>query len=149
MAGLHVHWGFDKDAAAIESYRLNFSRSNTEIHHCAIDQFAMLSAADAKVDILHLSPPCQTFSPAHTIDGKDDDSNSAAFLGVAKVVTTAQPRIVTFENTSGLSQRHRQWEHSTIYDFANLGFSVRWKLINCADYGAPQARRRFFMFASW
>ena len=148
MAGFRVNWGFDFDPAAINSYRLNFY--NTDCIAAWAHNFVESSIGDeSKVDVLHLSPPCQVFSFAHTVDGKDDEMNSATFFAVVELLKRTKPRVVTLENTSGLAVLHPIWLNSAIHFFTSLGFSVRWKVLNLAEYGLPQARKRLIIFASW
>ena len=145
-AGLRVNWGFDFDLAACQSYRLNFF--GTQVFNVWANQF---SEADGefKVDICHMSTPCQFFSGAHTIQGKDDDMNTASLFAVFNLLEKARPRVVTLEQTSGLIQRHPIFFNALINMFTSRGFSVRWKVINCADFGLPQRRMRLFIIASW
>lgn len=147
-AGFRVEWGFDFDLAAINSYRLNFYDTGCIVAWA--HEFAEISVRDQnKVDVLHLSPPCQVFSWAHTVDGKDDEMNSATFFAVEELVKRTKPRVVTLENTSGLPILHPQWFNSAIQFFTRLGFSVRWKIMNFAEYGLVQARKRLIIIASW
>ncbi|KAI9759201.1 MAG: hypothetical protein M4579_002488 [Chaenotheca gracillima] len=146
MAGLQVMWGVDKDFAAVQTYQQNFEGCG--IWHMEINDLVALISEDLKVDLLHLSPPCQYFSPAHTVDGKDDETNTAAFFSTDALLKVTKPRIVTLENTSGLTERHGQWANAAIQMFTQQGFSVRWRLINCADLGCAQARHRMFLIAS-
>ncbi|KAI9880748.1 MAG: hypothetical protein M1830_000637 [Pleopsidium flavum] len=146
-AGFHVEWGFDFDPAAITSYQLNFYNAKCIVAWA--HDFAEISVGDeSKVDVLHLSPPCQVFSFAHTVDGKDDEMNSATFFAVVEVVKRTRPRVVTLENTSGLAVLHPLWLNKAMHFFTSLGFSVRWKIMNFAEYGLPQARKRLIIFAS-
>ncbi len=147
-AGFRVEWGFDFDFAAIISYSLNFYNADCIVAWA--HNFADISFGDAyKADILHLSPPCQVFSPAHTVNGKDDDMNTATFFALETVVRRIKPRVVTLENTSGLLILHPVWLNSAIHVFTKLGFSVRWKILNFAEYGLAQARKRLVIVASW
>jgi len=147
-AGFRVEWGFDFDLAAINSYRLNFYDTGCIVAWA--HEFAEISVRDQnKVDVLHLSPPCQVFSWAHTVDGKDDEMNSATFFAVEELVKRTKPRVVTLENTSGLPILHPRWFNSAIQFFTRLGFSVRWKIMNFAEYGLVQARKRLIIIASW
>ena len=148
-AGLRVQWGFDMDAAAVNTYRMNFPAA--DVHHSRVDQFIAMpdDDLDVLVDVLHLSPPCQTFSSAHTIAGKDDDTNQASFLSLDYIISKAKPRIATLENTSGMTSRHGAWVGKAVHMFTAQGFSVRWRLLNCAEFGLCQARQRLFMIASW
>lgn len=154
-AGLRVSWGFDHDIPAIHSYRRNFARTDcwaVDAHHFV----AMFDENDnrnnmAIVDILHLSPPCQTFSPAHTREGQNDERNSASFFALEEVLKTTKPRVVTVEETFGLTRtvENMPYFRSMIQTFTRLGFSVRWNVLNLRDFGLPQPRKRLFIIASW
>lgn len=146
-AGYRVDWGFDFDPAPIESYRRNFFAARCEATPAHV--FVIYIQENYIVDVLHLSPPCKTFSPLHTRPGRDDDMNSASFFAVEELLRKTKPRIVTMENTFGLVERWRDWLNSMVRFFTSLGFSVRWKVLNLAEYGLPQARRRLIVFASW
>ena len=145
-AGLRINWGFDFNPAACQSYAMNFFR--TPIYKVWADQFSG-AKGDHKVDICHLSPPCQFFSDAHTVQGKDDDMNTASLFAIFNLLDKAKPRIVTLEQTSGLIRRHAIFFNAVINMFTSRGFSVRWKVMNCADFGLPQRRTRLFIMASW
>ena len=145
-AGLRVHWGFDFNLKACQSYQMNFFR--TPIYNVWADQFSE-AKGNHKVDICHLSPPCQFFSDAHTVQGKDDDMNTASLFAIFNLLDKAKPRVVTLEQTSGIIRRHTIFFNAVINMFNSRGFSVRWKVINCADFGLPQRRTRLFVIASW
>lgn len=146
-AGLRVVWGVDFDPAAIDSYSKNFFEAKCEA--APADVFAMSIDGDYLVDILHLSPPCQPFSPIHTREGKDDEMNSSSLFAVGELLRKTKPRIATLENTFGLVERWEPWLNALVRVFTALGFSVRWRVLDLAAYGVPQARRRLILIASW
>ena len=145
-AGLRVKWAFDFNITACQAYALNFF--GTLVYNVWADQFSK-STGDHKCDICHLSPPCQFFSDAHTIQGKDDEMNTASLFAIFDLLEKAKPRIVTLEQTAGLIRRHPLFFNAVISMFTSRGFSVRWKVMNCADFGLPQRRTRLFIIASW
>ena len=148
QAGLRVEWGFDCNAYACTSYGLN--NPFTSIYPLWAHDFCKdANDRDFKVDICHLSPPCQFFSDAHTIMGKNDDINTASLFAISELVKKAKPRVVTLEQTSGLLRRHEIYFNAVVLMFTSLGFSIRWKILNCADFGVPQRRMRIFMIVSW
>ena len=148
-AGLRIVWGFDFDTAAIESFSMNFA--GAKCWAIAAHDFIITVREYLKVDILHLSPPCQTFSPAHTRPGKDDEMNQATFLATAELIRRAKPRVVTLEETFGLTRtaENLDWFKAMVRMFISLNFSVRWKVFDLREYGLPQPRKRLFLFASW
>ncbi|KAI4230747.1 MAG: hypothetical protein L6R40_007950 [Gallowayella cf. fulva] len=147
QSGLHIKFAFDCNENACKSYGLNFPHADT---YCLwADEFVRLPI-DCKVDILHLSPPCQFFSDAHTKIGKDDEMNTASLFAVGELLKKSRPRVVTLEQTFGivLRPRHQGYLNALLQVFTSHGFSVRWRLLHCADYGLPQMRLRTFMIAS-
>ena len=147
-AGLRVAWGFDFNLAACRTYQLNFL--GTPIYNVWANDFSN-SKKDCKVDICHISPPCQYFSPAHTHDGKDDDMNTASLFAIGALIKKAKPRVVTLEETAGIVRigSHKDYFNAMINMFTTQGFSVRCKVLSCADYGVSQQRRRLVIIASW
>ncbi|MCJ1434220.1 hypothetical protein MMC27_003587 [Xylographa pallens] len=146
IAGLSLRWAFDFENPMCTSYRRNFPA--TRVFCSDAFDFATIQDFNAKVDILHLSPPCQYFSPAHTSAGINDERNTASSFVIFELLKKAKPRIVTLENTLGLEQRHPLYLHAVIQQFTVLGFSIRWKTIDLRDYGVPQSRRRLIIIAA-
>lgn len=146
-AGLRIDWGFDFNFPACQSFKMNFPAAR--VYNIWAHEFASLPDQDHKVDICHLSPPCQYFSDAHTIQGKDDEMNTATLFSVHKLLDKARPRVVTLEQTAGLLRRHSHFFNALVLMFTERGFSIRWRLLQCADYGLPQHRLRLFMIAAW
>ncbi|MCJ1393127.1 hypothetical protein MMC18_005999 [Xylographa bjoerkii] len=146
IAGLRLQWAFDFEDPMCRSYSKNFP--STKVFRLDAFDFATSQTYNARVDILHLSPPCQFFSPAHTTNGINDDRNTASSFVILELLKKTQPRIVTLENTLGLEQRHPLYLHAVIQQFTSLGFSIRWKIIDLRDYGVPQSRRRLIIIAA-
>ena len=145
-AGLRIEGAFDFNPTACQTYALNFF--GTPIYNVWANEFADASR-NFKADICHLSPPCQFFSAAHTKVGKDDDMNTASLFAIFNLLEKVKPRVVTLEQTSGLIRRHPIFFNAVINMFTSRGFSARWKVMNCADFGLPQRRMRVFIIASW
>lgn len=145
MAGLQVVWGFDCDQNAIMTYRANFGEKGTRCYKETVDEFldrvGRLPLKKRKrymVDILHISPPCQPFSPAHTIPNWENDAkNQACLFSIFHLLQIIKPRVVTVEETEGLISRHREWFSALIHIFVCIGYSVRWKVVHCEQYGVP------------
>ncbi|KAL8646141.1 MAG: hypothetical protein Q9210_006300, partial [Variospora velana] len=147
QAGLHIKYAFDCNKNACNTYAMNFPKADL---HCLWAHEFVQQDTDCKVDIAHFSPPCQFFSPAHTIAGKDDEMNTASLFAIGEILKKSKPRVVTLEQTFGivLRERHQGYLNALIQIFTSHGFSIRWRLLNCADYGLPQMRLRTFMIAS-
>lgn len=148
QSGLHIKYAFDCNKHACKSYEMNFPRTDL---HCLWAHEFVGTDVDCKVDIAHLSPPCQFFSDAHTVVGKDDEMNTASLFAVGELLKKSKPRVITLEQTFGivLRAKHQGYLNALIQVFTSNGFSIRWRLLHCADYGLPQMRLRTFMIASW
>ena len=147
MAGLRVKWGFDSNRHACLTYARNFMDAFI-FFQSAIEICSPEFKFDLRVDILHISPPCQPFSPAHTTAGKNDAANREALLRVGDLIDKTRPRIAIVEQTQGLEQRHWDWLATLIQFFTERCFSLRYKILQCADYGLAQRRTRLFLVAA-
>ncbi|KAL8991386.1 MAG: hypothetical protein Q9169_007882, partial [Polycauliona sp. 2 TL-2023] len=144
---LHIQHAFDFNEHACNSYQMNFPRAKVQ---CLWAHEFVQLPYDCKCDITHLSPPCQFFSDAHTKVGKDDEMNTASWTALGELLVQSRPRAVTLEQTYGLvlRARHQGYLNALIQVFTSHGFSIRWRILHCADYGLPQTRLRTFMIAS-
>lgn len=155
LAGLKVVWGFDFWQQACASWQANFPHArNYCLHSQDFVNIAFRAEKDGlpnplKVDILHLSPPCQTWSPAHSNEGKDDEMNVASLFAVQAVIEASKPRIVTLEQTFGiLFPKFRWYFNCLIHMFTVLDFSIRWAIVPLSQWGLPQRRHRLIIIAS-
>lgn len=103
IAGLEIKWAFDADENVCHIYSENFPRAKTWV--ARVDQFLALKEL-GKVDVLHISPPCQTWSLAHTVAGTNDDANSASLFCIKDLLLMFRPRIVTLEQVCGLIRKN-------------------------------------------
>jgi len=113
-----------------------------------------------ELDILDASFPCSLFSTANPkADAKKGKEvkfregqvkqtlDDLAFEAI-KLVDKIKPKICVFENVKGLLQEKNKWYVEQIYSqFDKIGYRICHHLINCADLGVPQNRRRVFFFA--
>ena len=97
--------------------------------------------------------PCQDYSVARSLSGEKgiEGKKGVLWWQIAEVLEEKQPPFVLLENVDRLlrspaSQRGRDFGVMlrTLYDY---GYSVEWRVINAAEYGFPQKRRRVFIFA--
>lgn len=107
-------------------------------------------------DLLVGGFPCQDYSvakplnQAHGIIGKKGVLWWQIYR-LLKLKGEKKPRIVLLENVDRLLKspgRQRGRDFAIILScFRQLGYSVEWRVINAADYGFPQRRRRVFLLA--
>ncbi|KAK7549432.1 S-adenosyl-L-methionine-dependent methyltransferase [Phyllosticta citricarpa] len=149
MAGLEISFGVDNDKDALNSYAQNFP--NAQRFAMDAQDFATRLPDEEvpHVDILHMSPPCQFFSQAHTTEGRNDEKNFAAIFTIGQLVEKVQPRIVTLEETNGiLRSTHVKTFYQALSQIVSLGYGLRWAVLPCQGYGCAQPRKRLFLLAS-
>lgn len=150
LAGLMVRWGLDFNIDAMRTYQLNFKDATGEC--TSVEHFlngSIYPPAQYHVDVLHMSPPCQSFSPAQTVKPEDFEDKQVVILAVNDLVKMIKPRVITMEETFGLLHEvNRNFFKSVVNSLTEQGYSVRWKVMNFLEYGVPQARRRVVLIAA-
>lgn len=90
--------------------------------------------------------PCQPFSNLGNKLGANDEKNGDLFQEFARIVHELKPRAFLFENVTGISQaKHRGVIDFMKSTFDGLGYSLHDDILNSADFGTPQRRKRFFL----
>lgn len=147
QAGLVNAWASDFNNHAVDTYRRNFD--DTDIYHAEFFQLMTLPESELRVDIAHCSPPCQPFSPAHTVNNQtNDERNSACVFTGSDLIKRVRPRVLTMEETNGLHERFKPEFNRIILNFIQDGYSVRWSVLECSFYGVPQFRKRLLIIAA-
>ncbi|KAJ9489033.1 hypothetical protein VN97_g4246 [Penicillium thymicola] len=146
QAGVKLQWAVDIDRYALETYQLNFD--DVEVEHSDFFSFLTNDPRFLRVDIAHCSPPCQTWSPAHTVPCPRDDANSACVFSAGSLLRESRPRVLTMEETMGLPQRFPVIFNRVVLDMVEFGYSVRWSVLGCDEYGVPQERKRLLVIAA-
>jgi DNA (cytosine-5)-methyltransferase 1 len=101
---------------------------------------------DRDIDVVVGGAPCQGFS----LMGKrafEDPRNQLVFHYV-RIVRELNPKYCVFENVRGLTLgKHAQFLDELIVALADAGYDVLtpYRVLNAADYGVPQDRRRLFL----
>ena len=91
-------------------------------------------------------PPCQGFSPAGK--GDPNDPRNMLWREYFRVVKESSPDFVVLENVPGmLHTKNKGHFHDLIESLEDLGFVVNYGVLNAADFGVPQSRRRLFVVA--
>jgi DNA (cytosine-5)-methyltransferase 1 len=103
-----------------------------------------LTIRRSDIDVIIGGPPCQAFS---TI-GKRllDDPRGLLFREYCRVLKDFKPRLFLFENVMGLlSMSGGELIKTIVALFESLGYTVLYKVLDAADYGVPQRRKRVIM----
>lgn len=97
--------------------------------------------------------PCQDYSVAHTLASSKgiEGKKGVLWWQIRDTIIAKQPPFCIFENVDRLLKspaKQRGRDFGIILACLNeLGYSVEWRVVNAALYGAAQRRRRTFIFA--
>lgn len=93
------------------------------------------------IDILCGGPPCQGFSTVGSKNKKD--KRNSLFWEFLRAVNETNPKVVIFENVAGFKSLYNGQAYETlIRELENIGYNVSSDILNSADYGLPQLRKR-------
>ena len=170
--GLNDIKSFDKNGRAIENGPWKFVWANqwepaTKAQHafdCYIARFGKSDVSNldiAKVDkntipnhtLLTGGFPCQDYSVAHPKNSEKgiEGKKGVLWWQIDDILKAKSPKFVLLENVDRLlkapSSQRGQAFGIILRCFADAGYGVQWRVINAADYGHPQKRRRTFIFA--
>ena len=138
-----------QDAFEVYNYHFPESEWNEDITKISDERF---SALRGEVDLIVGGFPCQDYSVART---KKDEKGiegrkGVLFWEIVRATKLSNPKYLLLENVDRLlkapsKQRGRDFA-IMLRAFADLGYGVDWRVINPADYGWCQRRKRVFLF---
>jgi len=96
--------------------------------------------------------PCQDYSVAATLAKGIQGKKGVLWWEINRIIEMKRPPYILLENVDRLLKspaKQRGRDFAVILScLNNLGYNVEWRVINAADYGFPQRRRRTFIFAN-
>lgn len=136
-AGFDVIWANEYDSTIWDTYRANHPGSlNTD------DIRAVESKDIPDCDGIVGGPPCQSWSAAGALRGISDPRGQL-FYEFIRILKDKQPKFFLAENVAGMmAGRHSDAVNNIKEMFEDCGYTLSIKLLNAADYGVPQDRKR-------
>lgn len=148
--GFDVIGAFDSWDVAVESYSANFNHPVVQSDLSKLtgqELLAKIGARTQSIDLLVGGPPCQGFSVQRI--GSDQDTRNHLVLEFGRLVSELQPRLFFMENVPGLIGKRGK---DLVAEFKSrmeiAGYQLTSTIINAADFGVPQLRKRI-VFAGW
>jgi DNA (cytosine-5)-methyltransferase 1 len=136
-AGIKIVWAIDNDQDSVETYKKNIGN-----HAICEDILNVPSDMIPEADVVIGGFPCQGFSLANKYRSTEDTRNTL-YLEMLRVIRDKQPKWFIAENVKGiLSLGGGKVFERILEDFQTTGYRVVYKLVNMADHGVPQMRKR-------
>ena len=152
--GIHHHCVFSSEikSSAIDVLKQNHPE---DVIHGDITQIDPQLIPD--FDVLLGGFPCQAFSSAGKRQGFND-TRGTLFFSVANILKAKRPSGFVLENVEGLvnhdmvhAKKGSKIGHTLsviLNTLDELGYKVTWKILNAADYGVPQNRKRIYIIGT-
>ena len=150
-AGFEVVSAVELDAWAATTYASNHEGTKvveadvTRLTDAALNE---LGCGD-RVDLLAGGPPCQGFSVAGPRAKDPRDPRNSLFVELVRAASVLQPEIILMENVPGLLRRRTASGERVIdlilSEFEQIGYQSEYNVLDAADYGVPQHRKRLFI----
>lgn len=143
QAGWNVIAACEFNPSAAATYRRNFGAD--AVYGDARD--VSWSQYKGKVQLVAGGPPCQPFSVAgRQMASADERDMLPEFV---RAVREIEPSVFLMENVAGLvTGRNLPYLREKISELEVLGYHVEVEVLNAADYGVPQHRRRVIVLGS-
>lgn len=152
QAGYNVIAGVEIDKNASETYRRNHQKAGTVL----FEQDIRTLDPQQIIELLHGEPlhllvgcpPCQGFSAIRKKNKKRAvrDKRNNLILEYLRFVRTLLPVTIMLENVPDLSA-YTLFKQA-IREIKQLGYSIEYKVVNVANYGVPQRRKRLVLVGS-
>ena len=137
--GFNIVWANVNDSTIWETYEKN--------HEAPLDKRDIRQIDLSEIpecDGIIGGPPCQSWSEAGALRGIDD-ARGKLFFEFIRILKNKNPRFFLAENVSGmLANRHNDAVQNIVQMFENSGYNIYINLLNAANYGVPQDRKRVF-----
>lgn len=138
-AGFRIIWANKYDSSIWETYEKN--------HKLILDKRDIRKVPSNEIpecDGIIGGPPCQSWSEAGALKGIND-SRGKLFYEFIRILNDKKPKFFVAENVSGmLADIHKEAVKNIINHFIDAGYDVYIRLLNAADFGVPQDRKRVF-----
>jgi DNA (cytosine-5)-methyltransferase 1 len=153
-AGHKIAWVNDNDRDSCLTYGRNLGHKPV----CQdIEEIPSKEIPDG--DIVIGGFPCQGFSLANPYRHTEDKRNTL-YLQLFRIINDKKPKYFVAENVTGLcsiggyeTKEDKKKKEGLVLkmilnDFRKAGYHVEWKILNAADFGVPQTRRRVIILGT-
>lgn len=156
QAGFSVVAGIDFDDDSLLTFRSNHLGSKVlgaDLATTPPEKLAEdIGIKRGEIDCLAGGPPCQGFSRNRAFRHQNgafvDDDRNHLYWHFFTYVDYFRPKVVIMENVPEILVKANGYFRDAVFErFQSLGYTAEAKILNAAEFGAPQHRRRAFFLA--
>lgn len=115
---------------------------NCDIHDLTEERISEVLGG-CSVDLVVGGPPCQSYS---TAGKRQMDGRASLFMEYKRILQIVKPKAFVFENVTGILSMDGGHLFEKVRDeFEGIGYAVKHKVLDAADYGVPQHRQRVIL----
>lgn len=141
----------DFDEKAANTFKKNMPETEVvigDITDPAVKEHIINLAKEYNVNMIVGGPPCQGYSMKGKKLGLKDQRNFL-FREYLSLVERIQPDVFVIENVKGLLLASNGWfKDQIVQTIRDIGYEVRFGVLNAADFGVPQSRERTIFICS-
>ena len=147
-AGFKVVAGVEINPEIAKTYKTNHPKTKLLIRDVreTTGKEILESVGLKEIDLVAGCPPCQGFTTLTTKYHRKDPRNDLV-LEMARLIEETMPKMVMMENVPGLANRGKPLLDEFVKRLESLGYLVNKGILQMADYGVPQMRRRLVLLA--
>ena len=133
--------------AEIDKYAKNIYENH--FNHKDLGDVTLINLSELEdFDFLVGGFPCQSFSVAGNQRGFND-TRGTLFFEIVRILKSKKPKYFLLENVRNLLSHDKGKTFSIIIQtLIELGYYIRWDVLNSKDFGVPQSRERIYIRGS-
>jgi len=160
LAGFNVLLGIDSDEKCVKTYSSNLHNKGIikDVRRIKdVEKFVEKNAGSNEIHVVIGGPPCQTYSITGRIKlrslgrNPQKDPRNGLWKWFMKFVKELNPLFFVMENVPAMASikcNGSLLPDQVVREAKELGYIAKWRILNAADYGVPQTRRRLFIVGS-
>lgn len=144
-AGFSVLGAVESEDHAYTTYKANHPEVRALKQSIkSISGKCLLEIGQGKIDLLAGCPPCQGFTSLTRKYRRNDDRNELIFQ-MSRLAYEVWPRAIMMENVPGLTREGRSAYRQLKDRLRKLGYQLMDDILEVANFGVPQFRRRLVL----
>lgn len=154
LAGFKVKSAVEIEKHAVDTYLGYEPLSKVNVLNediCELDGVKILKAAKIKEDDIYLfagCPPCQNFSRQNPQNrNKTEEERKKLLFEFLRIIEEITPPFILMENVPGIKSKFNVSILTEFFIRMQRKYVINEDILNAADYGVPQVRKRFVLHA--